>query len=298
VAAVAGLVASGYAAAASVIVTLGPSGPQPSRVTVAWGDTLQIVNGDSVAHGLASPRADLRAATVAPGATFTDVVTGRAGTVAYHQTGGKRQDGAVVVALSGSVSLQAADETVLFGKQLSLSGTTNAGVPVAIAERLAGEPAWHTVVTVTSDAAGAFSAGLPLPLGGRFRASVEGNQVRSKPVRVKLAPQLTLSASPRRGKPGRRIRLRARVVPATAASRVYLYACVPAITRWHRIRSARTAGGVAVFRGRFLPGRFKLRATLKRHDVAAGYATRTSAAITVRGTGKAPHITHRSTHHC
>ncbi|HJQ73418.1 MAG TPA: hypothetical protein VJ814_00930, partial [Gaiellaceae bacterium] len=141
--AVAGLATAGYAAAGSLLVRLGPSGPQPAVVTVDWGDTLHLVNGDSVPHGVTSPRPALRAATIAPGATFSGVVTGRAGTFAYHQTGGKRRDGTVVLLTPGSVSLQAASRSLVYGGLLRLSGTTNAAVPVAIEERLAGEQDWH-----------------------------------------------------------------------------------------------------------------------------------------------------------
>jgi plastocyanin len=294
-----GLVAAGYGAAANVAVVLGPSGPQPSAVTVPWGGTVDFVNGDSVPHGLTSARPGPHVAAIAPGETFSDVISGRAGPYAYHQTGGPRRDGTVVIAVSGSVSLRAAANPVPFGKRLRLSGTTKAGLQVALAERLAGEPHWHAVETLTSGSQGTFGTTLPLAAGGRFRASIEGDQIRSHRLVVTVAPSLTLTASSHRVAAGKRVRLHARVRPARAASRVYLYICSPLAPRWHRLVRARfSARGVASFRGRAVPGRFRLRATLRRHDVAAGYSPVTSRPVTVRGTGKSPLVTHRSRRYC
>jgi plastocyanin len=299
VAAVAGLVAAGFAAAASLVVALGPSGPQPSVVTVAWGDTLQLVNHDSVAHGLTSARPQLRAAAVAPGATFTDVVTGRAGPFVYHQTGGRRLDGTVVVALPGSVTLQATDASLRFGQGLLLSGKTNSAVPVAIEERLAGEPAWHTVATPKSGSDGAFAATLTLAHGGKVRASIDGGQLRSAPVAVSVAPRLTITVSPHRTRVGRRVHLRARMRPAGAATRVTLYVCSPFSGHWRRVAGTKpSATGVAVFRWPAVPGSWRLRVGLRRHDLALGYAPGTSARVTVTGTGKKLPVKLPARHHC
>ena len=303
VAAVAGLAAAGYAAAATVVVTLGPSGPQPAVVTVGWGETLELVNGDSVEHGLTSPRPELHADTIAPGATFTDVVTGRAGPFVYHQTGGERRDGTVVVVLSGTVSLRAADDSLLYGRRLRLSGKTTPAAPVAIEERLAGEPAWHTVATVTSGGDGAFAADLPLALGGRVRASIDGGQIRSAPVAVSVEPGLTLKAVPHRAKAGHAVRLRTRVRPRDAAKRVLLFACSPTTAGWRRVARAKpSAAGVAVFRWRAAYGSTRLRATVQRRDAAPGFSARTSATVAVTGTGTPPpakaKAKHRPAHHC
>jgi plastocyanin len=292
------LVAAGYAAAAHLVVALGPSGPQPSVVTVGWGDTLELVNHDSVAHGLTSARHELRAA-VAPGATFTDVVTGRAGPFVYHQTGGRRLDGTVVVALPGSVSLQTADASLRFGQGLQLSGKTNAAVPVAIDERLVGEAAWHTVTTLKSGSDGVFAASLTLAHGGKVRASIDGGQLRSAPVAVSVAPRLTIRVSPHRTKVGRRVRLRTQMRPAAAASRVTLYVCSPFSGHWRRVAGAKpSASGVAVFRWPAVPGSWRLRVGLRRHDLTLGYAPGTSARVTVTGTGKKLPVKLPARHHC
>jgi hypothetical protein len=297
--ATAGLVASGYAAAAHVAVVLGPAGPHPAVVSVDWGQTLDLVNGDSVAHGLASPRPGLNAATVAPGATFSAVMTGRAGTVAYHQTGPRRFDGTVVVVLSGSVSLHKPAHPVPYGRQLRLSGKTTARIPVAIEERLAGDTAWESVRTVTSGSTGDFSATLALAVGGRVRAAIDGGQVRSQRVEVSVAPHVTLTATSHRAPVGRRIALRARVLPATATKLVYLYACSPRKGRWHRLVSRQiSAAGVTSFRVPTAPGLTRLRAMVRQRGAAPGYAAASSRRVSVTGTGRAPRVTHQSRHHC
>jgi hypothetical protein len=300
-AAAAALVVAGYAAASNVVVLLGPTGPQPSLVSVGWGHTLDLVNGDSVAHGLASPRPALNAATVAPGGTFSAVLTGRAGTVSYNQTGPRRFPGTVVVVLSGPVSLRGPAHPVPYGRQLHLSGKTTARIPVAIEERLAGDTAWDTAGTVTSGSNGAFAATLALAVGGRVRAAIDGDQVRSHRVEVSVAPRVTLAAAPHRLPAGSRVLLRARVLPATASRVVYLYACSSLSGKWRRLANRRlSATGIASFHVPAAPGLIRLRATVRQHGAAAGYAAATSRTVSVTGTGtgRTPRVTHHSRHHC
>lgn len=298
-AATAGLVVAGYAAAANVSVLLGPQGPQPSVVSVGWGHTLDLVNGDTVAHGLASSRPALNAAAVIPGATFSAVMTGRAGTVVYDQTAPKRYPGTVVVVLSGSVSLHKPAHPVPYGRQLHVSGQTNPATAVAIEQRLAGDSAWETIKTVTSGADGSFATGMPLAIGGKLRASIDGGQLRSHRVTVSVAPRITVAASRRRAPVGSHVTLTAHVSPAASTTHLYLYGCIPARGKWHRIATARTsASGAASFHGRVVPGMLRLRATVRQHGIAPGYAASTSRTVSVTGTGKAPQARHGTRHHC
>src|SRR4051795_7619538 len=83
---VASLAFAGFALAttlAGTSVTLGAAGPTPLTVTANWGDTITFVNGDTVAHSLTSARPELSASGIAPGATYTTVLTARTRTYRY-----------------------------------------------------------------------------------------------------------------------------------------------------------------------------------------------------------------------
>src|SRR4051812_30786046 len=121
---VAALAWAGFALSGAASVSLTSSGPQPPRVTVGWGDTLQFVNADSVPHGITSSRPELNSSTtISPGQTYTTILTGRTATYPFRQTGGKSLPGAVISNVSGTVSLKAAPGRVLYGKTATFSGT-------------------------------------------------------------------------------------------------------------------------------------------------------------------------------
>jgi hypothetical protein len=178
-------------------------------------------------------------------------------------------------------------------------GLVVAAIPVAIEERPAGDAAWETVETVTSGSDGDFAASLALAVGGRLRAAIDGDQVRSQRMEVSVAPRVMLTAASHRARVGRRVALRARVLPATASKLVYLFACSPSTGKWHRLVSRRiSAAGAASFHVPAAPGLSRLRATVRKHGAAPGYAPSSSRPVSVIGTGRAPRVTHHSRHHC
>jgi hypothetical protein len=67
--------------------------------------------------------------------------------------------------------------------------------------------------TVTSGGNGAFAATLALAVGGRLRAAIDGDQLRSHRVEVSVAPHVTLAAAAHRASVGSRLLFRARVLP-------------------------------------------------------------------------------------
>src|SRR5437899_10218369 len=109
--------AAGFAFAGSSVVTLTATGPQPSVVTVAWGDTVSFVNGDSVTHGVSSPDPDITATTLTPGQTYSVVFKGRTGKKPYVEVSRPTSfyGPAVVVTLNGSLTLGKSSQLVEYG---------------------------------------------------------------------------------------------------------------------------------------------------------------------------------------
>lgn len=287
------LAAGGVATAATVTVALGPNGPQPAELTADWGDTLAFVNNDTVAHGVTASRGDLVGGQVPPGGTITGVVTARAGSYQFRQTGAKSFAGTLEVTAEGTVSLKVRATDLLFGQRVAFSGvSTKPGTPVVLEERLLGDATWHDAATVTSGPDGSFAATIPLERGAKLRATIDGGQVRSGQLSISVAPRLTLKA-PHRTTAGHRISLRARLTPRGAARRVSLLACTPGVGRWSPVASAATtAAGTASFRWKAPAGKTLLRASVSRKDAAEGYAPRASARVSVTAAGPLPRVKH------
>ena len=297
--ALAALAAAGFAAGGLFSVTLGPTGPQPTVITADYGDTLAFVNGDTVGHAITSAQTNFRADTIAPAATFTTVVTAHAGSYQYRQTGDKSYGATVVVLATGSVSLSATPATVLFGQSVLVRGRTNPNVPVLLEQRAAGSTKWQPSVTLTSGSDGSFATHLRLPQGAKFRASIDGGQVRSGTVNIGMMPLLSITASPRRTVAGRPVVVRIKLSPPRAASRVTVSSCNELDGRWVDATPRRPgANGVAFFKVRSTYGTTELRASTARKDTAAGFEPRTSVRIMVTATGTPPRAKKHPPHRC
>ena len=289
------LAAAGYAVAAGVTVTLGASGPQPGTVTADWGDTLAFVNGDSVTHGITSPRTELQTTAIAPAATYTSVVTVHAGSYQYRQTGDKSFPGTIVVLATGSVKLKA-PTSLVYGRPLKLSGTASKpATPVLVEERLTGDTAWHQAATISSGDDGSFALVVALKRSGKLRASIDGGQVRSALIAVSVTPVLAIASVARRTTAGRTLPVVVRLAPPRAGSRVTLAQCSADTVGWRVVATKHsTASGKVAFRWKAGYGRILLRAELKRADAAPGFAAVTSAAVAVTSAGVNPSRKHRA----
>ena len=290
------LAAGGYALAAGVTVTLGASGPQPGVVTADWGDTLAFVNGDSVTHGITSPRTDLQATAIAPAATYVNVVTAHAGSYQYRQTGEKSFTGTVVVLATGTVELRARSRSLVYGRPLKLSGSAGKPeTPVLVEARLAGDTAWKPAATISSNGDGSFAVDIALERSGKLRASIDGGQVRSAVIAVDVAPALAIVSVVRQTKAGHTVPVVARLTPPLAASRVTLSQCSASTAGWRAVATRLPApGGRITFRWKAGYGRTLLRVAIKRSDTAAGFAAVTSTAVAVTGSGVNPSRKHRA----
>jgi hypothetical protein len=235
--------AAGYALAATQTVALTSTGPQPPTQTIPWGGTLEVRNADTVAHSLTSAHAELRAAPIQPGGTFTTTFTSGVRSYNYRQTGTKGFAGKVVVDFGGHVSLQPSTAGVTFGHAVALKGVASiANTPVAIEIKPAGEKHWQQFRTVTSGAAGGYSTTTFLQRGARFRSTIAVGRIKSASKAVNVKPRLSIR---RKGKT-----VRTAIAPAHAASLVTLE-CLLKSRHWKRLSSRRpNAAGKVVFRPR------------------------------------------------
>ena len=286
----------GYALAAGVTVTLGPTGPQPDLVTADWGDTLVFVNGDSVVHGITSPRTDLQVTAIPPAATYTSVVTEHVGSYKYRQTGAKDLPGTVVVLATGVLKLKVSARSLPYGRPLKLSGVvTKLDTPILVEERLTGDTAWQPASTVSSAGDGSFAVTLALKRSAKLRASIDGGQVRSPVIAVSVSPVLGIVSVVRHTTVGKTLPVVAHLLPPHAAARVTLSQCNAATGGWRSVATKRpAASGKLVFSWKAGYGRTLLRVSIKRSDAAQGFGAVTSSSVAVTGTGVNPSRKHRA----
>ncbi|HUK95643.1 MAG TPA: hypothetical protein VLU96_11395 [Gaiellaceae bacterium] len=267
--------AAGYALAGTLSVSLGAKGPNPATATVNWGDTVEFRNADAVPHGITSRYPDLRVETIPPGSTYTTTFTSRTSTYGYRQTGPKRYTGQIVVRFSGHVSLSARPTAVARSRALVLKGVASLhGTPVLLELRAGGGAVWTKLKVVTSGQNGRFSTTVRLTRGGRLRASIEAGRIRSALVTVDVKPTISVAAG------GGRVR--ARLVPAAAASKLTLECRLRG--RWKHV-AARLPGasGAVSFPWRGSSGRTLVRVSVLGRDVAAGFAPQSSRTLALGG---------------
>ncbi len=297
--AVPSLALAGYALAAGATVSLTSTGPQPNQLTVGWGDTLTFVNRDSESHDLTVGSPPLASATLAPGASYTVVMTIRAGQKSFVESGGKRgYRGRILVTAAGTVSLKTSRPTVRYGESILLTGKSSLpGLPVSLEARSLARGSWTTIATLDADSSGVFSTAL-FPIAGElFRATAAGGQLRSPVVSLTVEPVLSIQVSGHVAKVGHVVAVRVKLAPAQAADSISLMAYSPQRGRWIAVASQRPgpAGGV-VFHWAALPGRSLLRAAVGERK-RTGYSPAASASVVVTGIGSAPPASSGSSRH-
>lgn len=282
----AGLGAGGFALAATITVTLGPTGPQPATVTVGWGDTVSFVNGDSASHVVRIPRLEASSPALDPGAAFAQVFDGRGGNYVFQQIGRPNYGGVVVVEVKGKVTLSTPAPAIDYGRSVTLRGTSSiVSTPVSIVQRQPGESAEFTeAAKVQADDGGRFSAQLRPRGPVHYRATIAADQIRSPSVQISVRPRVKASASPRSAPVGRRVTITVRVTPAGAASDADLERYDPRRKDWAR-EAQKSVGrsGRAVFAWKTLKGSTRLRVRLRRSALDPGWEESSSPAFVVTG---------------
>jgi hypothetical protein len=277
---------AGLAAAATSVVVLGPSGPSPSQLTVAWGDTLVFSNPGPESREVTIPRATVASPTIPAGGSWSYAFEGRAGAFAFRQLGQRSFPGTVVVKVAGRVSLRATPTKISFGRSVTLRGaSTLAAHPVSISHRPAGKDSeWRDVKTLMPAADGSFSTVIRPEIGGRYRGTAAAGQLASKSLWIDVAPVLIMRLSLRRVPAGRLVTVTARVRPASAARKLVLEVGALRSRAWRPVSSRKTrAAGTAVFRWKAVPGVSRVRVVAKYPALAEGFVFSASTPVTVTG---------------
>jgi len=281
------LFVSGYALAATTSISLTAQGPQPATVTVDWGDTVVFSNGDTVPRAVTSARAEMASGSLDPGGAFEHRFLGRAGRYSFVQTGTRPQtSGVVVLALRGRVTLVTSKAVVPYGSIVTLSGRSSyAETPVVVQLRLAGSSGdWKPVVTRTADADGSYSGRLRLAAGGRIRARVAADQISSEIKDLAVQPRIASRVRPSRARPGAKVAVSARILPAGAATSVDLESYDPERKSWVRESTKSVSKrGLVTFSFKAVKGRTRLRISLRRSGLEPGFVATLSRTMVVVG---------------
>jgi plastocyanin len=276
------LLGAGYALAAGSTVTLTANGPQPNVMTINWGDTVTFANGDLKAHGVTIPALTVDSPTLQPGQSFAYAFVGRARSYNFRQTeSGKSFFGSIVMAIQGKVTLKATPALANYGQTVTLSGVSPyAGTPVNVLQRSAGED-WSAVATVAAGSDGAYAYEFKPALGATFHVRVAADQLASQPVKVRVKPVLTITATARRTKAGRTITLTGRVRPATAATALDLERLAQP-GRWQsELRKKVGSSGRVIFKWKARVGTSRLRVALRPATLRIGWTPAASADLTI-----------------
>lgn len=280
---------AGFAMSSGFTVSLGPAGPGPGTVTVNWGDSIAFANTDTVTHGITSSRPELNA-SIAPGQTYTAVVTGRRdATYNYRQTGGGPSvRGKVVSHIVGSVTLQAPPPVTGYGKSIVLTGTSSFS-PVRLQQRQHGVTGWKTIASIPVGAGGTFARRYTPSISAKLRATTAGGQLRSLTRVTAVLPTVTISTQARRTRADHKVTIAGRLTPGKAGDAVTLLQCNAGDGNWRRVASKKPgASGGVVFRWTAEAGRNFLRTAVLRADLTPGYLPPASGKISIVGVGTAP----------
>jgi plastocyanin len=288
-----GLAAMPSGGAQTVTVTLTATGPQPQVVTVQWGDTVNFVNGDTVAHDIQSSDPLIGNKTLNPGDIYPVLFNGTIGHKSYIEVAKPRSfyGPGIVVALDGAkLSLATKQPAVVYGTSAVLSGVvspasaqvTIQSQPLNIYGNALGD--WKDAgPPITPAADGSYQFHAKVTAGTAFRASAAAGQLTSQMLKVFVLPVLTLQA-PAKARAGDQGKLTIVLSPANASSTVDLQAFSTKFGQWQAVahltvpRSGRIRTSWTV-----VPGRTKLRAAIPSQAIAAGLTPVTSKPRTVVG---------------
>jgi len=291
-AAILGLVAlgtAGYALGASASISLTADGPQPETVTVNWGDTVVYSNSDSVEHAIRIPRAEVTTPSIPPGGTFEQKYEGRGGNYNFVQVGRRNHSGQVVVKVDGEVTLKASAGTVLYGKPVTLSGTSAyPGHPVIVRGRDAGAGGdWKPVLEIVAAEDGTYSGSIRPKVGARYQARAAADQLASKLVDVAVKPKVTIAVSRRVAPAGSTLTVTGRILPGGSVDRADLVGYDQRRRRWVTVATRPVAkSGKVVYRVKVEEGANRLKISFRRGETSAGYTPAESRFVRVLGTKK------------
>jgi plastocyanin len=300
----ASLAIAGVAAAASVTVSLTPTGPSPTSATVGAGETVTFSNATPGTITLASKRGGIPATVLAPNQVYTKVFP-TPGSYPYQEDlGGGHQFRATVVVTAqsaqGTATLKASKTSVAWGTKVTLHGHSPLpGAQVTLQSHQRGS-AWATVAlptAITPATDGTFSVTFTAKSSLSYRLSVASTGRRplfSPTTTVQVHAGIRTTVTTHRTKTGHSVTVRVYIRPVNASPSVMLQRFNKERGGWARIavKHVNPKTGVAVFTWPVLEGPTKIRGALSQRTMRAGIDAVNSPYTIVTGVGKPPERPH------
>jgi plastocyanin len=267
------------ATAATTTVQIKRSSFSPTLATIKTGDAVKWVNTDTRNHQVVSNNGSFVSPILGPGKTYTHVFNA-SGTYRYHDGLNAAVTGRIRVvgpppAVTAGVSLP----IIVYGQQVSLSGTVSSGKAnekVTIYQQPYPQSSFQELTTVLTTTGGAWNLVLsPSPkILTQYQARWSGRT--SVTVGVQVRPRIRLFY--------RNGRFTTIVQSAVShAGKSVLAQRLSRFGQWVTLKRVRLGGkSSAVFRLRLPKGRSHIRISMSVNQAGAGYLAGYSPTITVR----------------
>jgi plastocyanin len=267
------------APASTATVQIKRSSFVPQTVTIKTGDAVRWVNTDTQNHQVVSNNGSFVSPILGPGKVYSHRFNA-AGTYRYHDGLNSAVRGVVkVTGPPPAVTIGASLPIIVYGQQVSLSGTVssgNAGEKVTIYQQPYPQASFAELSTVLTTTNGAWNIVLsPSPkILTQFQAKWNGRT--SVTVGVQVRPRIRLSY--RNGK------FTTIVQSATSHARHGVLAQrLSRFGQWVTLKKVRLGGkSSAVFRLRLPKGKSRIRIAMSVNQAGPGYLDGYSPTITVR----------------
>jgi plastocyanin len=281
-----------FVAVAALVVGAAPAAPAstatvqikrssfaPQTVTIKAGDTVKWVNSDTHNHQVVSNNGSFVSPILGPGKTYSHRFNA-AGTYRYHDGLDATVRGAVkVIGPPPAVTIGASLPIIVYGQQVSLSGTVSSGKSgekVTVYQQPYPQASLAELTTVLTTTNGAWNLVLsPSPkILTQYQAKWNGRT--SVNVGVQVRPRIRLFY--------RNGRFTTIVQSATShAGRSVLAQRLSRFGQWVTLKRVRLGGkSSAVFRLRLPKAKSRIRIAMSVNQAGAGYLAGYSPTITVR----------------
>jgi plastocyanin len=191
----AALLCAGVVGAATTTIQITKNGFTPSSVTVNAGDTVTWHNADTKSHQVVATNGAFASPVLAAGATWSYTATS-SGTISYRDAYATTHKGTLKVnAPPATMSLQAAQTTVIYGSQTQLSGSVSnqqANQPVSLTSQAYGKSV-QSVASTTTQTNGTFVFGVTPTIQTVYTAHYK--TTNSQPVTINVAPRVGFGRS-------------------------------------------------------------------------------------------------------
>ena len=177
--------------AATKAVDISSKGFSPSKVTIAFGDTVTWTNKDTVAHQVVADQAKFTSSPLLPAGQSYSFTFTKSGAFTYHDSVNTKRKGTVTV--KTGLSLTATPPTVTYGASTTLGGNISsaaAGETVSVNAQECGKNGFTKVATVTSVANGNWTYIAKPMINTIYRA--DWVRAKSAQLTVKVGPKVVL----------------------------------------------------------------------------------------------------------